>query len=77
MKRIFKYIVPATAIALFMGTTSCTSDLDVTPISPKLTTEGSVTGLFNKCYSSLAMAGIGDGGSGDGGVDVTGYEILV
>ncbi len=74
MKRIFKYIVPATAIALFMGTTSCTSDLDVTPISPKLTTEGSVTGLFNKCYSSLAMAGIGDGGSGDGGVDVTGYD---
>ena len=74
MKRYIKTILPAAAMLLTMGTTSCTSDLDVTPISPKLDTEFNVDWLFNKCYANFAMAGIGDGSSGDGGVDVTGYN---
>lgn len=74
MKRFLKYIIPSAAILLSAGMSSCTGDLDVTPISPKLVTEANIDGLFNKCYANLALAGNGDGGSGDGECDIAGYK---
>ena len=74
MKRYIKIILPAAAMMLTLGTTSCTGDLDVTPISPKLDTDFNVEWLFNKCYANFAMAGIGDGSNGDGNCDVSGYN---
>ena len=74
MKRYIKSILPGAALLLALGTTSCTKDLDVDPISPKISTDFSAEGLFNKCYANFAMAGLGDGGSGDGDCDVAGYN---
>ena len=74
MKRYIKSILPAGALLLALGMTSCTKDLDVDPISPKISTDYSAEGLFNKCYANFAMAGLGDGGSGDGDCDVAGYN---
>ncbi len=59
MKNIFKYTLPTVAIALALGMTSCTKDLDVTPLDPNMDTEYSAEGLFNKCYATIAMAGNG------------------
>ena len=64
MKNIFKYTLPTVAIALALGMTSCTKDLDVTPLDPNMDTEYSAEGLFNKCYATIAMAGNG-GANGD------------
>ncbi len=77
MKKYIKHIVPVAFLALTMGTTSCTGDLDVTPINPNLDTEVDVSGLFNKCYANLALAGNG-GANGDCDIDgldggTTGY----
>ncbi|MBR1687302.1 MAG: RagB/SusD family nutrient uptake outer membrane protein [Prevotella sp.] len=78
IKVYIKNIIPVAAVALAMGgMTSCTGDLDVTPISPKLETQYDVNGLFEKCYAKFAMAGVGDGSinsAGDGNPDVTGYN---
>lgn len=71
MKSIFKYILPSAALALTLGITSCTKDLDVDPIDPNLSTELSMDGLFQKCYANLALPGNG-GGNGDS--DVDGYD---
>ena len=62
------------AISLVLTGTSCTSDLDKEPISPKIDTAYSSDGLFNKCYANFAMAGVGNGDSGDAGSDVKGYK---
>ena len=35
MKTYLKYILPAVAIAACVGLTSCTGDLDITPIDPQ------------------------------------------
>ena len=59
MKRIYKNLIPVAALALALGMTSCTSDLDVEPLDPKMSTEVSPEGLFNKCYANIAMAGNG------------------
>jgi len=48
--------------------TSCTKDLDVTPINPNLDLELDVDGLFNKCYGNLALQGNG-GANGDCDID--------
>lgn len=74
MKKIFKSIIPSAAFALTLGITSCTGDLDVTPISPKLDTELNADQLFNKCYANLAMCGMGSSASGDDNCDVAGYN---
>jgi starch-binding outer membrane protein, SusD/RagB family len=68
MNKYIKNIVPAAALALSMGMTSCTGDLDVTPIDPNLDLEYSAEGLFNKCYATLALAGNG-GANGDCDID--------
>lgn len=75
MKRLnMKTFAPLAALLLAFGTASCTSDLDSEPISPKIDLESSADGLFNKCYSVFAMAGNGDGDTGDANSDVKGYN---
>lgn len=61
MKTYMKALVPAAALLLSIGTTSCTKDLDVTPIDPNKNTELNVSSLFNMCYSNFALEGDGPG----------------
>lgn len=74
MKRYIKNIIPAALMAFSVGMmTSCTSDLDVTPIDPNLDllTPESVPSLFNKCYANITLAG----NSGpDGDCDINGLD---
>jgi hypothetical protein len=51
MKTYLKNILPAAAFLLAMGMTSCSSDLDVTPIDPNLQTGSKISSdnLLNKC----------------------------
>ena len=65
---ILKKIIPATALALTMGMTSCVGDLDVNPINPQQTTELNSDALFNKIYASFSLTGQ-SGPSGNGDVD--------
>ena len=71
MKNIFKFTLPIAALALTMGMTSCTKDLDVDPIDPNLSTELNLDGLYLKCYANLALPGNG-GANGDS--DIDGYD---
>ena len=71
MKYIIKNIIPAAALALALGVTSCTKDLDVDPIDPNLSTELNLDGLYLKCYANLALPGNG-GANGDS--DIDGYD---
>lgn len=63
-----KHIVPAAALLLALGTSSCVGDLDVTPIDPSTNMEADYEALFNKCYATMAVAGNG-GANGDCDVD--------
>jgi len=60
MKRFIQNIIPAAALTLLFGMTSCTKDLDVTPIDPNLSLEVDYDGLFNKCYANLGLQGNGN-----------------
>ena len=66
--RYFKNMVPAAAILLGTGLSSCTGDLDVTPIDPSSTMTPSEPELFTKCYATMALAG-NYGGDGQGAPD--------
>ncbi|MBR2882453.1 MAG: RagB/SusD family nutrient uptake outer membrane protein, partial [Prevotella sp.] len=68
MKRYIKNIIPAAALALTFGMTSCTGDLDVEPIDPNLSLQYDIQGLFNKCYANIGLAGNG-GANGDCDID--------
>ena len=68
MKSYIKYIVPAAAIALTLGMTSCTKDLDVDPINPNLSLDFEPEALYNQCFANIAMAGNG-GANGDCDID--------
>jgi hypothetical protein len=68
MKTYIKNIIPAAALLVAVGFSSCTKDLDVTPIDPNLNTEIQPEQLFNKCYANIAVAGNG-GANGDCDVD--------
>lgn len=68
MKTYIKNIIPAAALLLAVGFTSCTKDLDVTPIDPNLDTDIKPEALFNKCYANIGVAGNG-GANGDCDVD--------
>jgi hypothetical protein len=46
MKTYIKHIIPAAAL-LLAGFTSCTKDLDVTPLDPNLNTDFQPEALFN------------------------------
>ena len=68
MKRIMKHMLPVAALTLLVGMTSCTKDLDVTPIDPNLDTQVNYDGLFNKCYGNFGLQGNG-GANGDCDID--------
>ena len=70
MKKYIKYVFSAAVLALAMGMTSCTDDLDVTPIDPNLATSDNINpdALLNKCYGVIALAGQ-SGPDGDSDVD--------
>lgn len=69
MKNIIKYI-PTAVMVLALGMTSCSSDLDVTPIDPNLNTGDKINSdnSLNKCYANFAVAGNG-GANGDCDID--------
>ena len=67
----FKYIkniLPVAAIALTAGLSSCTGDLDVTPIDPNTIMTVDEPGLYVKCYANMALAG-NTGANGDCDID--------
>ena len=63
-----KHILPAVTFLLAAGMTSCTGDLDVTPIDPATTMAVDEPGLYTKCYANMAMAG-NTGANGDCDID--------
>ncbi|MBM6992441.1 MAG: RagB/SusD family nutrient uptake outer membrane protein [Prevotella sp.] len=71
MKSYIKNILQAAAFLFTLGFSSCTSDLDVTPIDPNKNTTVDNDALFNKCYANLALQGNG-GASGD--TDISGLD---
>lgn len=72
MNKNIKSLLSVAAVSLtMMGLASCTGDLDVTPIDPNMNTQVDPTGLFNKCYANLAMAG---NSTGDGEPDIDGLD---
>lgn len=70
MNKYIKTILPAAALVLSLGMTSCTKDLDVTPIDPNLDLEFQPEGLLNKCYANFAM----QGNNGGNEVDIDGFD---
>lgn len=68
LTKYIKTILPAAAVALSFGLSSCVGDLDVTPIDPSTNMTADANGLFNKCYANMAMAGQG-GANGDCDID--------
>ena len=65
MIRYIKNILPLAAVVLTAGLSSCTGDLDVTPIDPSSTMTPSEPELYTKCYATMALAG-NYGGDGKG-----------
>lgn len=66
MKRLMKHIVPAAALVLLFGMTSCVNDLHVDNINPMQTSELDANALLNKIYSSFVLTGqVGPDGDKD------------
>lgn len=61
-------MLPAAALVLSLGMTSCVGDLDVTPQDPSTNMTVDLDALFNKCYANMALAGNG-GANGDCDID--------
>lgn len=77
MKTIYKNIIPAAALALTLGMSSCSDILEISPKDPDVVTNIQATQLFNKCHANIAVAGQG-GANGDSDIDgldggTTGY----
>lgn len=66
--RYIKNILPAAALILSLGMSSCIGDLDVTPKDPSTNMTVDLNALFNKCYANMALAGNG-GANGDCDID--------
>ena len=66
--RYFKNIIPAAVTLLALGMSSCTKDLDVTPIDPGTIMEVDEAALYSKCYANMALAG-NTGADGDCDID--------
>ncbi|MBQ2127658.1 MAG: RagB/SusD family nutrient uptake outer membrane protein [Prevotella sp.] len=65
----FKNNILTVGIALAAtGLSSCTGDLDVTPIDPSTAMKVDEVGLYTKCYANMALAG-NTGGDGDCDID--------
>ena len=77
--KYISHILPSAALVLTMGLTSCTGDLDVTPIDPRKNTTVDAQKLFNKCYAEFVSEGKGPGDSeldlGDAGLSVL-YRLM-
>lgn len=69
MKTYIKSFIPAVALTLSSGLTSCVGDLDVTPIDPSTQMTLDPDALFNKCYALMTLTGNG-GAGGDSDIDV-------
>ncbi len=54
---IIKSIIPVAALGFAMNFTSCTGDLDVTPIDPSSVMVPDETALYTKCYANMVLAG--------------------
>ena len=74
MNKILKYILPAAALLLSAGMTSCLNDLHVTPIDPTMQTTVDAENLFNKCYANFGLAGNPDSKSEAGELIVGGIS---
>ena len=72
MKKYIKNILPAAALLLSMGMSSCVGDLDVTPIDPNKNTNPVSDQLLNKCYANFALAG--QKGPDDADCDIDGLD---
>ncbi|MCQ2204641.1 MAG: RagB/SusD family nutrient uptake outer membrane protein [Bacteroidales bacterium] len=59
-----KYMVPAAALALSMGMTSCADDLNMSIVDPQTVTEFNANAFLAKVYGSLVLTGQ-KGGSDD------------
>ena len=68
--RYIKHIIPA-AVLVVAGMSSCTGDLDVTPIDPSKTMVPDEVALYTKCYANMALQG--QGGQG-GDCDIDGLD---
>ncbi len=67
--RYFKNIIPAATLLLSVaGLSSCTGDLDVTPIDPSKTMVPDEVALYTKCYANMALQGQ-TGANGDCDID--------
>ena len=69
--RYFKNLLPMAAAVLTVAMSSCTKDLDVTPIDPNLTLSTTEANAFVKCYANLGMESY-NGANGD--CDISGYD---
>lgn len=65
--KITKWL-PAAAMLVALGVSSCTNDLDVTPIDPNTQSDFHQNEVFTKIYSTLALTG-SEGPAGMGDVD--------
>ena len=75
MKKYIKTVfASAAALILGMASTSCVSDLDKEPISPKIDLEVNNDGLLNKCYANFGINGNGSGSNSDDDCDVKGFS---
>ena len=61
-------MIPAAALVAAVGLSSCTKDLDVTPIDPSKTMVADEAALFTKCYAQMALQGQ-TGANGDCDID--------
>ena len=69
MQKYIRNMIPAAAFVLAVaGLSSCTGDLDVTPIDPSSTMVVDEPSLYAKCYANMALAGQG-GANGDCDID--------
>ena len=67
--RYIKNVIPAAAVMMAVaGLSSCTKDLDVTPIDPSSTMVADEPALFTKCYANMALQGQ-TGANGDCDID--------
>lgn len=71
IRYINKIFSIATLLMGLLGTSSCTKDLDVTPIDPNLSLEFKQDEVFHKIYATMALTGQkGPDGNGDvSGID--------
>lgn len=64
MKVTISKIIPAAALAMSLGLSSCSDILEISPKDPDVVTTITPSQLFNKCYANIATAGQG-GANGD------------